>query len=60
VVGDNAATNAPWMLTWLAEASKRGAQLVHINPLIEAASRRAIVPHEFVNMATSGPPTSAR
>jgi molybdopterin-dependent oxidoreductase alpha subunit len=25
---------------------------VHINPLIEAASRRTIVPHEFVDMAT--------
>src|SRR4029079_17231040 len=28
------------------------AQLVHINPLVEAASRRTIVPHEMVNMAT--------
>ena len=44
--------NAPRMLTWLAEADRRGAQLVHINPLIEAASRRTIVPHEFVDMAT--------
>jgi molybdopterin-dependent oxidoreductase alpha subunit len=52
LVGDNAATNAPRMLTWLAEADRRGAQLVHINPLIEAASRRTIVPHEFVDMAT--------
>jgi molybdopterin-dependent oxidoreductase alpha subunit len=52
LMGDNAATNAPRMLTWLAEADRRGAQLVHINPLIEAASRRTIVPHEFVNMAT--------
>jgi molybdopterin-dependent oxidoreductase alpha subunit len=52
VMGDNAATNAPRMLTWLAEADRRGAQLVHINPLIEAASRRTIVPHEFVDMAT--------
>jgi molybdopterin-dependent oxidoreductase alpha subunit len=52
LIGDNAATNAPRMLTWLAEADRRGAQLVHINPLIEAASRRTIVPHEFVNMAT--------
>jgi len=50
--GDNAATNAPRMLTWLAEADRRGAQLVHVNPLIEAASRRTIVPHEFVDMAT--------
>ena len=52
LMGDNAATNAPRMLTWLAEADRRGAQLVHINPLIEAASRRTIVPHEFVHMAT--------
>jgi len=43
VIGDNAATNAPRMLTWLAEAERRGAELVHINPLIEAASRRTIV-----------------
>jgi len=50
--GENAATNAPRMLTWLAEAERRGAQLIHVNPLIEAASRRTIVPHEFVDMAT--------
>jgi molybdopterin-dependent oxidoreductase alpha subunit len=52
LLGENAATNAPRMLTWLAEANRRGAQLIHINPLIEAASRRTIVPHEFVDMAT--------
>ena len=52
LMGDNAATNAPRMLTWLAEADRRGAALVHINPLVEAASRRTIVPHEFVDMAT--------
>jgi molybdopterin-dependent oxidoreductase alpha subunit len=52
LIGDNAATNAPRMLTWLAEADRRGAALVHINPLIEAASRRTIVPHEFADMAT--------
>ncbi len=52
LMGDNAASNAPRMLTWLAEADRRGAALVHINPLIEAASRRTIVPHEFVDMAT--------
>ncbi len=52
LIGDNAATNAPRMLTWLAEADRRGAALVHINPLIEAASRRTIVPHEFLDMAT--------
>ncbi|GAA4460532.1 FdhF/YdeP family oxidoreductase [Phytohabitans houttuyneae] len=52
LMGDNAASNAPRMLTWLAEADRRGAQLVHINPLIEAASRRTIVPHEYADMAT--------
>jgi molybdopterin-dependent oxidoreductase alpha subunit len=52
LLGENAATNAPRMLTWLAEADRRGAALVHINPLIEAASRRTIVPHEFADMAT--------
>jgi len=52
LMGDNAATNAPRMLTWLAEADRRGAQLIHINPLNEAASRRTIVPHAFVDMAS--------
>lgn len=52
LMADNAATNAPRMLTWLAEADRRGAQLVHINPLIEAGSRRTIIPHEFAHLAT--------
>ncbi|XVU29457.1 FdhF/YdeP family oxidoreductase [Actinoplanes sp. CA-054009] len=52
VMGVNAASNAPRMLTALSDAYKRGAQIVHINPLIEAASRRTIVPHEFVAMGT--------
>jgi molybdopterin-dependent oxidoreductase alpha subunit len=52
LIGENAASNAPRMLTLLAEAERRGAALVHVNPLIEAASRRTIVPHELVDMAT--------
>ncbi|MFJ4187257.1 FdhF/YdeP family oxidoreductase [Kitasatospora sp. NPDC089509] len=51
VLGVNAASNAPRMLTSLAEAYRRGAQIVHINPLIEAASRRTIIPHDFTDMA---------
>ncbi|MEN3264788.1 FdhF/YdeP family oxidoreductase [Pseudonocardia sp.] len=51
VMGVNAASNAPRMLTALAEAHRRGAQVVHVNPLVEAASRRTIVPHEFLAMA---------
>src|SRR5690349_24460915 len=49
----NAASNAPRMLSALAEASRRGAEIVHVNPLIEAASRRTIVPHDFVAMGTN-------
>ncbi|BBY28769.1 FdhF/YdeP family oxidoreductase [Mycolicibacterium sediminis] len=52
VMAVNAASNAPRMLTALAEANRRGAQIVHVNPLIEAASRRTIVPHEIGTMAT--------
>ncbi|AHH18439.1 putative oxidoreductase alpha (molybdopterin) subunit [Nocardia nova SH22a] len=52
IMGVNAASNAPRMLTALAEADRRGAQIVHINPLIEAGSRRTIIPHEFLAMAT--------
>ena len=51
VMGVNAASNAPRMLTSLAKAYRRGAQIVHVNPLIEAASTRTIVPHEILNMA---------
>ena len=51
IMGVNAASNAPRMLTALAEAYRRGAQIVHVNPLVEAAATRTIVPHELVDMA---------
>ncbi|MDI3385019.1 FdhF/YdeP family oxidoreductase [Streptomyces sp. B-S-A8] len=51
IIGVNAASNAPRMLTALAEAHHRGAQIVHVNPLVEAAATRTIVPHDFVDMA---------
>lgn len=51
IMGVNAASNAPRMLTALAEAYRRGAQIVHINPLIEAAAGRTIVPHDVLDMA---------
>jgi molybdopterin-dependent oxidoreductase alpha subunit len=51
ILGVNAASNAPRMLTSLAKAYRRGAQIVHVNPFIEAASRTTIVPHEMVDMA---------
>lgn len=50
VMAVNAASNAPRMLTALADAYRRGARIVHVNPMVEAASRRTIVPHEFVAM----------
>src|SRR4029077_10109875 len=52
VMGVNAASNAPRMLTSLAEAYRRGASIVHINPLVEAAALRTIVPHDILRMAT--------
>jgi molybdopterin-dependent oxidoreductase alpha subunit len=55
VMGVNAASNAPRMLTSLAEAYRRGAQIIHVNPLIEAAATRTIVPHEVFRMATFRP-----
>ncbi|BBX61379.1 oxidoreductase alpha (molybdopterin) subunit [Mycobacterium saskatchewanense] len=51
IMGVNAASNAPRMLTALAEAYRRGAQIVHVNPLVEAAATRTIVPHEIGQMA---------
>jgi len=51
VLGANAASNAPRMLTALSDAVRRGAQVVHVNPLVEAGATRTIVPHEFVDMA---------
>jgi molybdopterin-dependent oxidoreductase alpha subunit len=52
VIGVNAASNAPRMLTALAEAQRRGTQIVHVNPLVEAAARGTIIPHEAARMAT--------
>ncbi|WP_214322589.1 FdhF/YdeP family oxidoreductase [Nonomuraea sediminis] len=51
IIGVNAASNAPRMLTALVEARKRGTKIVHINPIVEAGARRAIIPHDFVDMA---------
>jgi len=51
LLGVNAASNAPRMLTSLMEMVKHGAQVVHVNPLVEAAATRTIVPHDFLDMA---------
>jgi molybdopterin-dependent oxidoreductase alpha subunit len=52
IMGVNAASNAPRMLTALAGAHRRGARIIHVNPLVEAAAKRTIVPHELLSMAT--------
>ncbi|MGA6174209.1 FdhF/YdeP family oxidoreductase [Streptomyces sp. NPDC012600] len=60
ILGVNAASNAPRMLTALSEAHRRGARIVHVNPLVEAAATRTIVPHDFVDMALfKSTPTSS-
>jgi molybdopterin-dependent oxidoreductase alpha subunit len=52
VIGVNAASNAPRMLTVLADGVKeQGMKIVHVNPLVEAAATRAITPHEILDMA---------
>src|SRR5260370_23068029 len=40
------------MLRWRGGADGRGASIVHVTPLIEAAARRTNVPHEILRMAT--------
>jgi hypothetical protein len=45
--------NAPRMLTALAEAHRRGAKIVHINPLLEAAAPGTIIPREVAAAGTS-------
>lgn len=51
VIGVNAATNAPRMLSALADGVKEhDMKIVHINPLIEVAATTAITPHEIMDM----------
>jgi molybdopterin-dependent oxidoreductase alpha subunit len=53
VVGVNAATNAPRMLSALADGVKEhGTKIVHVNPLIEVAATSAITPHDILDMVT--------
>ena len=51
LVGINAASNTPRMLTALVEGVKEhGTKIIHINPLIEGAARPSITPHEMMDM----------
>ena len=49
IVGQNPGTNHPRMLTALEKAKKKGARLVSINPLAEAALVRFKNPQDFLN-----------
>lgn len=53
VIGVNAATNTPRMLSALVDGVKEhGTKIVHINPLVEVAATSAITPHEILDMIT--------
>ncbi len=52
LMGINAASNTPRMLTALTNDVKElDTKIVHINPLVEGAARKAITPHDLVDMA---------
>jgi molybdopterin-dependent oxidoreductase alpha subunit len=52
LIGSNAASNAPRMLASLAKVVRRGGSVVHVNPLLEGASGRTIIPRDVLAMAT--------
>jgi molybdopterin-dependent oxidoreductase alpha subunit len=52
LIGSNAASNAPRMLASLAKVVQRGGSVVHVNPLLEGASGRTIIPRDVLAMAT--------
>jgi formate dehydrogenase major subunit len=54
VMGQNAGTNAPRMMTQLVEARKRGIPIVAVNPMPERALIRFAEPQDVVQLATFG------
>ena len=54
LIGHNAGTNAPRMMTPLVEARKRGVPIVAVNPMPERALIRFTEPQDIVQMATFG------
>lgn len=54
LIGHNAGTNAPRMMTSLIEARKRGVPIVAVNPMPERALVRFTEPQDIVQMATFG------
>jgi molybdopterin-dependent oxidoreductase alpha subunit len=54
LIGHNAGTNAPRMMTPLVEARKRGVPIVAVNPMPERALIKFTEPQDIVQMATLG------
>lgn len=54
LIGHNAGTNAPRMITPLVEARKRGVPIVAVNPMPERALIKFTEPQDIVQMATFG------
>ena len=54
LIGHNAGTNAPRMMTPLVEARKRGVPIVAVNPMPERALIQFTEPQNIVQMATFG------
>lgn len=54
LIGHNAGTNAPRMMTPLVEARKRGVPIVAVNPMPERALIKFTEPQDLVQMATFG------
>jgi len=54
LIGHNAGTNAPRMMTPLVEARKRGVPIVAVNPMPERALIQFTEPQDIVQMATLG------
>ena len=50
VIGQNPGTNHPRMLTALRDAKKKGARIIHVNPLPEAGLARFKHPQDYMKM----------
>lgn len=50
VIGQNPGTNHPRMLTALRDAKKKGARIIHVNPLPEAGLSRFKHPQDYMKM----------
>ena len=54
IIGQNPGTNHPRMLTTLQKAKRRGAKIVHINPLPEVGTTRFLHPQEIFHLLGRG------